>query len=101
MDDLTTDEICDKCGNPISILISDFEQAVKDNLPILCSDCHEISLNEQMDNPPSVVFKYRIAELGKIQDFDILNKAGAEGWELIAVDNGQAYFKQEYYHEET
>jgi len=100
MGDLTTSETCDKCGKTIEILIADFEAAMKDDLPILCSDCQAELLNEQAeDDLPDVFFKYKIEELAKIQDFAVLNKAGSEGWELVAVDNGEAYFKKAYHQE--
>ena len=95
MNDSKTAETCDKCGKPFEILIVDFERAMKDDLPILCSDCQTITLNEQMDYPPSVVFKYKVCQAGDT-DFDFY---GAEGWELVAVDNGTAYFKRGYYQE--
>jgi len=95
MDDLHTMETCDECKKPFEILIAAFELAMKDDLPILCSDCHGILLDQQMDNPARVVFKYKLSSARHV-DFDDL---GAEGWELVAVDNGQAYFKKEYFEE--
>ena len=101
MDDLKTDETCDKCQIPFQILITDFEQAMKDDLPILCPGCNTVALNEQVEAEklPDVCFKYKTVRLGVIQDYAVLNKAGSEGWELIAVDKGQAYFKIGYFRE--
>jgi len=94
MDDLKTNEICDKCQEPIKILIADFELAMKDGLPILCSNCKTL-IEEAEDGLPFMVFKYKSVRVDRA-DFNVL---GAEGWELIAVDNGQAYFKKEYFEE--
>ena len=51
MDDLTTDEVCDKCGKTIEILIADFEAAMKDDLLILCSDCQALTEEVEDDLP--------------------------------------------------
>ena len=95
MDDTKTAETCDKCEKPFEILITDFERAMKDELPVLCPDCQDMLLAQQMDNPPGVAFKYEVCGV-KGTNFDVL---GTEGWELIAVDNGQAFFKKEYFKE--
>ena len=95
MNDLKTAETCDKCGKTIEILIADFEDAMKDDHPILCPDC-QATLNEQAENDlPYMVFKYKAISI-ELADFDGL---GLEGWALIAVDNGIAYFKREYLRE--
>ena len=97
MNDLTTDEVCDKCGKTIEILIADFEAAMKDDLPILCSDCQAEFLNEQaeMEKPPERFFEYKVCPSGDAG----LDFLGSEGWELVSVDNGLAYFKKEYFEE--
>lgn len=97
MDDLKTAETCDKCGKPIEILIADFEQAMKDDLPILCPDCNTEALNEQAeaDKSPDVCFKYKVVST-ELADFDAL---GLDGWELVAVSEGMAYFKIAYFRE--
>ena len=96
MGDLTTSETCDKCGKTIEILIADFERAMKDDLPILCPDCQAELLNEQAeDGLPDVFFKYKVVST-VLADFDAL---GLDGWELIAVSAGTAYFKKAYYQE--
>ena len=39
-------------------------------------------------------WEYRTVDLGLYGYEDKLNKAGTEGWELVSVDNGIAYFKR-------
>ncbi len=97
MSDTRTDEICDKCKEPFKILIADFEQAMKDGDPVLCPDCETKALDEQAEaeRPPKRCFEYCIIP---IEGCD-LNEYGKIGWELVSVDNGQAYFKREYYEE--
>ena len=92
MGDLKTAETCDKCGKTIEILIADFERAMKDDLSILCPDCNTEALNEQAEAEklPDVFFTYKVVPT-ELADFDAL---GAEGWDLIAVSDGMAYFKQ-------
>lgn len=99
MEDLTTDEQCDKCKEPFKILIKDFEQAMKDGDSILCPDCETKALDEQIEaeRPPKRCFEYRIEQLNKLPFLDILNEAGSDGWELVSVDNRDAYFKREFY----
>jgi len=97
MEDLETDEHCDKCEEPFKILVKDFEQAMKDGDPILCPDCETKVLDEQAEaeKPPKRCFEYETV-LREGTDFDYL---GHNGWELVAVDNGLAYFKREYLEE--
>ena len=97
MDNLTTAETCDNCGKPIEILIADLEQAMKDDLPVLCPDCNTEALNEQAEAErlPNVCFKYKLISI-ELADFDRL---GLDGWELIAVSDGKAYFKIAYFRE--
>ncbi len=97
MNDLKTDEICDRCKKPFKILIADFEQIMKDGDSILCPDCETKVLDEQAEaeKSPKRCFEYKICQR-KSTDFDFLGK---EGWELIAVDNGMVYFKREFYEE--
>lgn len=93
MNDLETNEICDKCKGPISILIADFERAMKNGDPILCPDCETKPLDEQAEaeRPPKRCFEYEtVSREGT--DFDYL---GQNGWDLVAVDDGLAYFKRE------
>ena len=90
MDDLKTAETCDKCQSPFQILITDFEQAMKDGISILCPDCKSLA-EEAEDGLPYIIFKYKAISI-ELTDFDGL---GLEGWDLIAVDNGIAYFKRE------
>jgi len=95
MGDLTTSETCDKCGKTIEILIADFEGAMKDDLPVLCPDCQALT-EEAEDGLSYVIFTYKIVPVGGT-DFNIL---GLEGWDLIAVSDGMAYFKQTHSQEE-
>jgi hypothetical protein len=43
-------------------------------------------------------WEYRKIDLNdlprRVDDIDLLNTAGEEGWELIAIANGIAYFKR-------
>lgn len=93
MDELLTDENCDRCKQPFSILVEDFERAMKDGDSILCPPCEMKALDEQAEaeKPPKRCFEYKICPIGGI----IINDLGIDGWELVSVDNGQAYFKRE------
>jgi len=95
MNEERVDEICDRCKEPINILVSEFERAMKAGEPILCPDCYSEYLDEETEElPPNRCFEYKIEELGGIQHLAVLNKAGSEGWELVSVDDGKAYFKR-------
>ena len=61
----------------------------------LCPDCEEKFLDEQIDVLPKRCFEYKIEQLIEMPFLDILNKAGSDGWELVSVDNRDAYFKRE------
>jgi len=91
MENLETDEICDHCKKSFSILVKDFERAMKDGDLILCPDCYAAFLDEQTETVPRRCFEYYTTP---IKDCD-LNEQGKLGWELITIDNGQAYFKRE------
>lgn len=97
MEETRTDETCDKCKKDIRILISDFEQIMKDGDLILCPDCETTMLDEQAETerPPKRCWQYKVCHSNDMN----LDVFGAEGWELVAVDNGQTYFKREYYEE--
>jgi len=97
MNDLRVDETCDQCEQPINILVSDFEQAMKEGDSILCPDCETKVLDEQAESekPPKRCFEYEIVSV-EGTDFDHL---GQNMWELVAIDNGLAYFKREYFYE--
>ena len=99
MSDLTTDEQCDNCKIRINILVSDFEQAMKDGDLILCPDCETKMLDEQAEaeKPPKRRFQHKTCRIEEL----IVNDLGIDGWELISVDNGQAYFKREIYNEKS
>ena len=96
MDNLKTAETCDECGKPIEILIADLERAMKDDLQVLCPRCNTIMLNEQAEAEklPDVCFKYKM-----ISTEDSFDELGLDGWELVAVSDGQAYFKISYFRE--
>lgn len=99
MDDLHTAETCDKCQSRFQILIKDFDLAMKDDLSILCPACNTEALNEQAEAEklPDVFFKYKVVPT-ELADFDAL---GLDGWDLIAVSDGMAYFKRGYFREAT
>ena len=99
MNDLKTDEQCDRCKKPFSILIADFEQVMKDGDLILCSDCETKMLDEQAEaeKPPKRRFQHKTCPIKEI----IVNDLGIDGWQLVDVDNGQAYFKREIYNEKS
>ncbi len=98
MEYLETDERCDQCKKSFKIPVKDFEQIMKDGAFILCPDCETKIIDEQAEaeKPSKRCFEYETVSI-KSTDFDYL---GRNGWELVAIDNGQAYFKREYYHEE-
>lgn len=97
MEQPETDEQCDRCETYFTILIKDFEQIMKDGDPILCSECETKALDEQAEaeRPPKRCFEYKICQVEKI----VISDLGIDGWELVSVDNGQAYFKKEFYEE--
>lgn len=95
MEDLETDEICDRCKEPFRVLIAEFEQIMKEGDPVLCPECEAKFLDEQTETVPKRCFDYFIIP---IEGCD-LNEYGKIGWELIIIDNGQAYFKREYLEE--
>ena len=88
------DEICDRCKKPINILVKDFEQAMKNEEPILCPDCYSKFLDEETESLPKRCFEYKIVSTDEAPFCDI----GLEGWELVSVYDRAAYFKREYYH---
>lgn len=96
MEELETDEICDKCKKPISILVTDFEQIMKDGDLILCPDCEKIMLEEEIETVPKRKFEYMTLSKNERPFAD----AGQNEWELIAVDGELAYFKREFYFED-
>ena len=93
MSDTKTDEICDKCKEPFKILVTDFVQIMKDGDPILCPDCETKVLDEQAETekPPKRCFEYKVCQVEEI----LVSDLGIDGWELVSVDNGKAYFKRE------
>jgi len=92
MDDLSTQEVCDKCKEPFEISVEYFEQALKDGEPILCPVCLGKYLDEQVEMIPKRQFEYNIFFLTG----GSLDNLGKDGWELVSVDSGIAYFKREY-----
>ena len=88
------DEVCDRCKKDITISVKYFEQAMKDGDPLLCQECYGKLLDEQTEVMPKRCFEYMTIH-HPVDDSEH-NKNGAEGWELVSVDNGMAYFKREY-----
>jgi len=95
MDGLTTFEQCDRCKKQICILVDDFQKAMKDGDPVLCSDCYSEFLDEQTETIPKRQFEYKVVTALEAPFHDI----GMDGWELVSVDCGFAYFKREKYEE--
>lgn len=93
MDESKTDETCDKCKKPISILVTDFERAMKDGDPILCPDCETKFLDEQAKEEKLLkrCFEYKLISIVDAP----FESIGLDRWELVAVDNDIAYFKRE------
>ena len=91
MEKLKTDEQCDKCKKPFEILVADLQPLLKGGLPILCDDCRDQEIDEQVESMPHRVFEYNICP----ENFIVFNDLGADGWELVTVYNGMAYFKRE------
>jgi len=86
------EEVCDRCGKSIQVSVRYFEQAMKDGELILCNECLGEYVDEQTEEMPKRCFKYTVGNVTKID----INEYGTEGWELVSVDNGVAYFKREY-----
>jgi len=88
------DEMCDRCERPIRIMVSAFEQAMESGSPLLCSECEAllIKAQEKANEPSKKCFEYLINDLDSVS----FNEIGAEGWELVSVNNGIVYFKREY-----
>ena len=102
MEDLETDEICDRCKEPFKIAVKDFEQAMKDEEPILCTGCQTKAVDEQIEaeKPPKRCFEYMRKPIEESPEMgDVFANLGREGWELIGFNAGQAYFKREYLEE--
>ena len=108
MDDLETDEQCDRCKEAFSILVIDFERAMKDGDPILCPDCETKALDEQAEaeKPPKRCFEYIFLSIieaplespdEQIRKLTALNELGHEGWEAFAIFKAEVIFKREYY----
>ncbi len=97
MEYLETDERCDQCKESFKIPVKDFEQIMKDGDLILCPDCETKIIDEQAEaeKPPKRCFEYETV-LIKSTDFDFL---GRNGWELVTIDDGNAYFKRERFEE--
>lgn len=93
MDDLKTNEICDKCKKGFQILIADFEQIMKDGDPILCPECEAKFLDKQAEAEmsPKRCFEYKLISIVDAP----FESIGLDGWELVSVDNDIAYFKRE------
>ena len=89
-----TDEICDRCGADITVSIEYFQRAMKEGEPILCEECYGILLDEQTEAMPKRCFEYKSIML-PVDDIEF-DQHGRDGWELVSVDNGIAYFKREY-----
>jgi len=89
-----TEEICDKCHQPIQIEVNLLEKLLEAGEPVLCPDCQEV------DEPEQPRITYRVIPLDdlpcEIQE-DLFNTLGTEGWELISVTNFayfSAYFRK-------
>ena len=107
MDESKTDESCDRCKQPFSILVANFEQTMKDGDSILCPDCETIVLDEQAEaeKPPRRCFEYIFLSImeapldspdEQVRKLAALNELGHEGWEAFAVFKGEIIFKREY-----
>lgn len=107
MDKEKTNEICDRCKQPISILIVDFERAMKDGDSILCPDCETKTIDEQTEaERPKRCFEYIFLSIIKpplenpeeqVRKLAALNELGHEGWEAFAVIKDEIIFKREYF----
>ena len=91
------DEVCDRCKTPITVTVKYFEQAMKDGEPLLCSECYGKLLDEQTEAMPRRCFEYKSIML-PVDDIEF-DQHGRDGWELVSVENGIAYFKREYIRE--
>ena len=99
MEETRTAEQCDQCKESFEMLVKDLEPLLKDDLPVLCPDCETKIIDEQTEaeKPPKRCFEYEVVSR-KETDFDYL---GQNGWRLVAVDNGLAYFEREIFIEES
>lgn len=68
--------------------------AIKHKGEFLCSDC----MVKEIGTEPRERFEYKIeAPRIRVAIVDILNKNGAEGWELVDISpNGTLTFKRRY-----
>ena len=110
MEDLETDERCDRCKKPISILVADFDRIMKDGDLILCPDCEIKAIDEQAEaeKSPKRCFEYIFLSIieaplespkEQVRKLAALNELGQMGWEAFAVFKGEIIFKREYYEE--
>lgn len=85
--------VCQECGKAFMVSAHTFEEHEEDGSLDYCPECTDF-LNKEAP-PPKRCWEYRICER-ESTNFDFL---GNEGWELVTVDNGLAYFKREYFRE--
>jgi hypothetical protein len=86
------EEVCDRCKTPVTVSVEYFQRTMKDGEPVLCAECLSAWMDEQTQVMPKRCFEYLVQNL----EDTLFVGLGAEGWELVSVDNGIAYFKREY-----
>ena len=90
-----TEEVCDICGVAITISIQEFEATMTAEGQILCDECFRKALDaqekEDAANKPKRQFEYW-SGIVIHTDFD---QVGVEGFELVTIAEGIAYFKKE------
>jgi len=93
MDDPNVHVTCTGCHGNFEMVASNYERAIEADEELLCPSCMA-QYEDAIDNRARPCFEYY-----KHGDcvIDKLNKIGMEGWELVAVSEGVAYFKREVF----